>query len=122
MRPGARRIGASLDAVGSLRLQSAAEERGKNVADIERVLSYPAAARELQKYNLDADQVRAAVATLSGLIVVILVVVHFVAGLDLSPHGGVEDARPVPQIAPVNGWKLQASNRAGLRLQPRVVK
>jgi hypothetical protein len=115
------------------RLQSAAEARGRNIADIERVLSYPAAAEALKKSNVSADQVRTAVATLSdaelarfadrarasekdvqgglivgilaliGLIVVIIIVVHFVADLDLSPHGGIEHARPIPQIAPVNG-------------------
>ncbi|HZT32954.1 MAG TPA: hypothetical protein VFA33_23910 [Bryobacteraceae bacterium] len=114
-------------------LQSAAEERGKNVADIERVFSYPAAVQALKKFDLNADQVHTAVATLSdaelarfadrardaekdvqgglivgllaliGLIVVIVVVVHAVADVSLSPHCGVEHARPVPQVAPVNG-------------------
>lgn len=115
------------------RLQSAADERGKNIADIERVLSYPAAVEALKKSNLDAAQVHTAVATLSdaelarfadrarasekdvqgglivgilaliGLLVVIIIVVHFVADLNLSPHGSVEHTGPVPQIAPVNG-------------------
>ncbi len=115
------------------KLESKAEERARNAADVERVLTYPAAAEALKKYNVNGDQMRAAVATLSdaelahfaeraraaekdvqgglivgllaliGLIVVIIVVVHAVADLGLSPHGGVENARPVPQIAPVNG-------------------
>jgi hypothetical protein len=46
-------------------LRTAAEQRASNAADIERVLSYPAAARELAKYNVSTDQVRQAVATLT---------------------------------------------------------
>jgi cytoskeletal protein RodZ len=47
------------------KLRSAAEQRTKNIADIERVLSYPAAAEALQKYNVNQEQMRRAVATLS---------------------------------------------------------
>ena len=45
--------------------RSASEDRAKNIEDIERVLSYPAAAQALAKSNVNGDQVRRAVATLS---------------------------------------------------------
>jgi hypothetical protein len=45
--------------------RAASEDRAKNIADIERVLSYPAAAQALQKANVNTDQMRTAVATLS---------------------------------------------------------
>jgi hypothetical protein len=91
------------------KLRSTAEQRTRNVADVERVLSYPAAAEALHKASVSPDQMRAAVATLSdaelarfadrarasekdvqgglivgllaliGLIVVVIVVVHAVA-------------------------------------------
>jgi hypothetical protein len=44
--------------------QSAAEQRQKNIQDIERVLSYPAAADALAKSNVNQDQMKRAVATL----------------------------------------------------------
>ncbi|MDQ2776879.1 MAG: PA2779 family protein [Acidobacteriota bacterium] len=44
--------------------QAASQERTKNVADIERVLSYPAAAEALQKAAVNQAQVQKAVATL----------------------------------------------------------
>lgn len=44
---------------------SAASERAKNVEDIQRVLSYPAAATALKKANVNPEQMRAAVATLT---------------------------------------------------------
>jgi hypothetical protein len=47
------------------RVRSAAAERARNIADIERVLSYPAAARALQKSNVNQQQMKTAVATLS---------------------------------------------------------
>lgn len=47
------------------KVRSAAGERARNIADIQRVLSYPAAAEALQKSNINQEQVRAAVATLS---------------------------------------------------------
>jgi hypothetical protein len=95
------------------RVQSAAQERAKNIEDIQRVLSYPAAAEALKKSNVNPAQMRAAVATLSdaelarlsdrarasekdvegglivgilaliGLIVVIVIVVSLVAKADL---------------------------------------
>jgi hypothetical protein len=95
------------------RVQSAANERAKNIEDIQRVLSYPAAAAALQKSNVNPGQMRAAVATLSdaelarlsdrarasekdvqgglivgilaliGLIVVIIIVVSLVAKADV---------------------------------------
>lgn len=40
------------------------ETRAKNIADIERVLSYPAAAEALQKSHVNGEQMRKAVATL----------------------------------------------------------
>jgi hypothetical protein len=45
--------------------RSASEGRSKNIEDIERVLSYPAAAQALAKSNVNGDQMRRAVATLS---------------------------------------------------------
>jgi hypothetical protein len=45
--------------------RSAGESRAKNIADIERVLSYPAAAQALEKSNVNQVQVKQAVATLS---------------------------------------------------------
>lgn len=96
-------------------LHSASAERARHIADLERVLSYPAAAQALEKYHVSQPQMRAAVATLSdaelarlasrarasekdvqgglivgilaliGLIVVIVIVVTIVA-----------DARPLP--------------------------
>jgi hypothetical protein len=45
--------------------RSASEDRTRNIEDIERVLSYPAAAQALQKSNVNGDQMRRAVATLS---------------------------------------------------------
>lgn len=42
-----------------------AERRTTNMADIERVLSYPAAKQELAKYNVTPGQVHQAMATLS---------------------------------------------------------
>jgi hypothetical protein len=47
------------------RVRSAAAERARNIADIERVLSYPAAAQALQKSNVNQQQMKTAVATLS---------------------------------------------------------
>jgi hypothetical protein len=44
--------------------RSASAERTKNIADIERVLAYPAAAAALQKENVNQEQVHRAVATL----------------------------------------------------------
>ena len=97
-------------------LQSASTERSKNIEDIQRVLSYPAAAAALEKSMVSPQQMRAAVATLDdaelarlsdrarasekdveggivvgilaliGLIVVILIVIAVVA-----------EARPAPQ-------------------------
>jgi hypothetical protein len=46
-------------------LRSAAAARDTNIADIERVLSYPAAAEALAKYHIDQGQVHSAVATLT---------------------------------------------------------
>ncbi len=45
--------------------RAVSQERAKNIADIERVLSYPAAAQALQKANVNPEQMRTAVATLS---------------------------------------------------------
>lgn len=45
--------------------RSASEDRAKNIRDIERVLAYPAAAQALEKSNVNGDQMRRAVATLS---------------------------------------------------------
>jgi hypothetical protein len=45
--------------------QASSEQRSRNIADIQRVLSYPAAAAALQKSNVNPDQMRRAVATLS---------------------------------------------------------
>lgn len=45
--------------------RAASQERAKNIADIERVLSYPAAAQALQKASVNPEQMRTAVATLS---------------------------------------------------------
>jgi len=45
--------------------RSASEDRAKNIEDIERVLSYPAAAQALGKSNVNGEQMRRAVATLS---------------------------------------------------------
>jgi hypothetical protein len=45
--------------------RATSQERAKNIADIERVLSYPAAAQALQKANVNPEQMRTAVATLS---------------------------------------------------------
>lgn len=44
--------------------QTAAEQRQKNMQDIERVLSYPAAQEALAKDNVNQQQVKQAVATL----------------------------------------------------------
>ena len=100
-------------------LRTNAGERAKNLEDIQRVLSYPAAVAALSKSNVNPEQMRAAVATLDdaelarlsdrarasekdveggiivgilaliGLIVVILIVIAVVA-----------EARP-PQAEPV---------------------
>lgn len=102
-------------------LQSVANDRAKNVADIQRVLSYPAAAAALEKSHVSLEQMRAAVATLDdaelarlsdqaranekdvqgglivgllaliGLIVVIIIVVALVAEAAPPPH-----SEPVP--------------------------
>jgi hypothetical protein len=45
--------------------RSVSEDRAKNIEDIERVLSYPAAAQALEKSNVNGEQMRQAVATLS---------------------------------------------------------
>ena len=45
--------------------RSASEDRAKNIEDIERVLSYQAAAQALEKSNVNGEQMRRAVATLS---------------------------------------------------------
>jgi hypothetical protein len=45
--------------------RSASEDRATNIEDIERVLSYPAAAQALGKSNVNGEQMRRAVATLS---------------------------------------------------------
>jgi hypothetical protein len=45
--------------------RSASEDRAKNIEDIERILSYPAAAQALEKSNVNGEQMRRAVATLS---------------------------------------------------------
>lgn len=45
--------------------RAAADQRSNNLADIERVLSYPAAARALSKANVNHDQMKTAVSTLS---------------------------------------------------------
>jgi hypothetical protein len=93
-------------------LRSAANDRAKNLEDIQRVLSHPTAVAELKKSNVTIEQVRVAVAALSdaelarlsdrarmaekdvegglivgllaliGLIVVIIVVVSIVAEAD----------------------------------------
>lgn len=106
------------------RLQKTAEQRVRNVADIERVLAYPAATAELAKYNINGRQVHEAVATLNdaelarladraraaekdvegglifgllaliGLIVVILVVISVVS--DATP--------PSPRDCGVESW------------------
>ncbi|MCL4402565.1 MAG: hypothetical protein M1436_07890 [Acidobacteria bacterium] len=47
------------------KLRSAAAERSRNLADVERVLSYPAAAEALGKYHIDRSQMHAAVTTLT---------------------------------------------------------
>lgn len=47
------------------KVRSAAGERAKNSADIERVLSYPAAMDALKRANVNQEQMRTAVATLS---------------------------------------------------------
>ncbi|HYI96818.1 MAG TPA: hypothetical protein VEX68_24970 [Bryobacteraceae bacterium] len=47
------------------KISQAANERTKNIEDIQRVLSYPAAAEALKKYNVNSDQMKTAVATLS---------------------------------------------------------
>ena len=100
------------------KISKAANERAKNIEDIQRVLSYPAAMDALKKYNVNNEQMKAAVATLSdaelsrlserarasekdveggiiigllaliGLIVVIIVVVAIVAEAD-SPEPAV---------------------------------
>lgn len=44
--------------------RSASEQRAKNIEDIERVLSLPAAAAALEKANVNNEQMRRAVATL----------------------------------------------------------
>jgi hypothetical protein len=44
--------------------QAASQDRAKNVADIERVLSYPAASEALQKADVSEAQMQKAVATL----------------------------------------------------------
>lgn len=44
--------------------RSSSEARAKAIADIERVLSYPAAAQALQKSHVNEEQMRKAVATL----------------------------------------------------------
>jgi hypothetical protein len=45
--------------------RSASESRTRNIEDIQRVLSYPAAAVALEKNNVNQDQMRRAVPTLS---------------------------------------------------------
>jgi phosphopentomutase len=47
------------------KLRSVSEQRGRNIADIQRVLAYPAAAEALQKASVNRDQVKVAVATLN---------------------------------------------------------
>jgi hypothetical protein len=106
------------------RLQTTAEQRVRNIADIVRVLSYPAATAELAKHNINAAQVHQAVATLSeaelarlakqardvekdvqgglivgllaliGLVVVILIVVSIVS----------EAMPPSPGNGGIKGW------------------
>jgi hypothetical protein len=44
--------------------RSSGEARAKDIQDIERVLSYPAATEALQKSHVNQDQMRKAVATL----------------------------------------------------------
>ena len=46
-------------------LRSAADNRAKNLEDIQRVLSHPAAVAALKKSNVTTEQAREAVATLS---------------------------------------------------------
>ena len=46
-------------------LRSAAAERSKNLADVERVLAYPAASDALAKYHVSQAQMRTALATLT---------------------------------------------------------
>ena len=46
-------------------VRSAANDRAKNLADIQRVLSYPAAAAALKKSNVSPEQMRSAVSTLN---------------------------------------------------------
>lgn len=46
-------------------VRSAAQQRDRNIADIERVLSYPAAREALQRSNVSPQQMTAAVATLN---------------------------------------------------------
>ncbi len=45
-------------------VRSVSAERAKNIADIERVLAYPAAAAALQKSNVNQEQIQRTVATL----------------------------------------------------------
>ncbi len=45
--------------------RATADQRTRNLADIERVLSYPAAAQALAKANVNHDQMKTAVSTLS---------------------------------------------------------
>lgn len=47
------------------KVRSASEQRATNIADIERVLSYPAAAEALKKSGVNEEQMHRAVATLS---------------------------------------------------------
>jgi hypothetical protein len=113
-------------------LRQTAEQRARNMADIERVLSYPAAAQEFAKYNVTGDQVHQAVATLTdselarladrardaekdvqggfivgilaliGLIVVIIIVVALVA--QAMPQGAGTDTYASMGNGGVNGW------------------
>lgn len=46
-------------------LRSAANQRAKNLEDLQRVLSYPAAAAALSKSHVGQEQMRSAVATLT---------------------------------------------------------
>jgi hypothetical protein len=113
-------------------LRLTAEQRARNTADIERVLSYPVAVQELTKYNVTANQVHQAVATLTdselarladrarasekdvqgglivgilaliGLIVVILIVVSVVA--EAIRPGARTDTYASTGNYGVNGW------------------
>src|SRR5437867_8128929 len=97
------------------KVRSAAEERARNIGDIQRVLSYPPAAKALQKSNVDQEHMRAAVSMLSdaelarladrarasekdvqgGLIVGILALIGLIVVIVIV-YSLVADSRPLP--------------------------